>query len=450
MGYLECINEVGRFLGSLEIDEVELRTKIIDHLANCIAGARLEQPDTEVSTTVGFSRTQAVIRPRPEKPGISLISRPDICGLQSTGPQPTSSLNIGHSVKLNDKEELKTPTSCQPMSVINLYSSGSVHSPHIPTPKVQIGQVTLPKQNEVSNASHNLTTDLSNQRMGLFCVSKSDSESKLSTPALLNQPDINVKVIGTQSAAQVSSITQAQIFGGLQLVPTQLPSGEIAFILPANIIPTTQSYVIPVLSPNTITPLSSPSEQAVSSASKIEFKSTPDGKVTSSILGHIGNSAFPITYAKALLPSCTENSSVLQPICDQQRNDTANLPSSEKALTNQSVLSTELLHPAQEQVISKLRDTTLISSGTEAFRTGGFQSSSAVCLSSSEVGLSSNSSTTTCNSSGRIQQPQTQQHDRSLTDHLVLNLAMQNRTRAGPEEARNRHEEDDESMWRPW
>ena len=447
MGYLECINEVGRFLGSLEIDEVELRTKIIDHLANCIAGARLEQSDTEVSTTVGFSRTQAVIRPRPEKPGISLISRPDICSLQSAVPPPTSSLSIGHSVKLNDKEELKTPS----MSVINLYNSGSVHSPHITKPKVQIGQVTLPKQNDVSNAaSHILTTELSNQRGPIFCVSKSDSEIKQSNPALLHQPDVNVKVIGTQSAPQVSSITQAQIFGGLHLVPTQLPSGEIAFILPANIIPNTQSYVIPVLSPNTITPLSSPSEQAVSSASNIEFKSTPDGKVTSSILGHIGNSAFPITYAKALLPSCTENSPVLQPICDQQRNDTANLPSSEKTLTNQSVLSTELLHPAQEQVTSKLRGTTLISSGTEAYRTGGYQSSSAVCLSSSEVGLSSNGSTTTCNPSGSIQQPQTQQHDRSPTDHLVLNLAMQNRTRAGPEEARNRHEEDDESMWRPW
>ena len=440
MGYLECINEVGRFLGSLEIDEVELRTKIIDHLANCVAGARLEQSETEVPSSVGYSHSPAVIRPRPEKPGISLISRSDVCSLPVSVSDLSSSINsnIAQSVKPSSQEELRTPTSCQSMSVINLFSTPSICSPN-----VQIGHITSSNPNDIANVTQNVSPEPQKQKRDFSNLPKPDTGIFQAKSVLLNQPDLNIKVVGTHSATQASSFTSAQIFGGLQLVPTQLPSGDIAFILPANIIPTTQtpSYVIPVLSPNTLTPLSNPpSEQVTSSVSSViptvGFKPMSVSTVTPAVTGHIVKSNYVVTPAKSTFPARIESSPVHQTVCDSRRDGTINPQPNDKSSANQSAISsTEVRSCLPEHFIS-VRN---IPTSTHNFLADEHKPRS-------DLFFSSNHGT----SVPSVGTEQTPPQNQAVSNQLVLNLTMQNRTRAGQEMARRNFQEEDESMWRPW
>lgn len=488
MGYLECINEVGRFLGSLEIEEVELRTKIIDHLANCVAGAKMDQAETEAPASAGFSHTSAVIRPRPEKPNISLINRTDICSLPMPSSSSVVTLNVPQIIKSSLAEDFKTVASTQCMSVINLYTPSLQHTA-ISSPDMPCDLITPSQPNDLSKTSVHFPKEDEKQRTRFPDVPKPTTCDIQPKPVLMSQPDININYIGTPSATTISPVTSAQIFGGLQLVPKQLPSGEVVFIVPTNIIPSTQSpsYIIPILSPNTSPNTSSfstnqttdqsPSSNSVSNViPTVGLKPVSVTSVTPIVPIQSSSTNFSVCDTKTIIRTCADTP-VLQDVCDTSQNNHMKLTSYGKPSNSQSTVAHSDMRSCIPQYFIPKAYTCVVPSvsgshvnGRERSKSPQGQPGGLVDLSrlptnvkelpnkpilnertiySSHVTSGQTESKMTGNilASGESAKSQ----DTQFCEHLVLNLAMQNRTRAENDgTSRNNFQEEDENMWRPW
>ncbi|KAL5013779.1 hypothetical protein ScPMuIL_008049 [Solemya velum] len=155
VGFNECASEVTRFLGTLDTCDIDLRTRLLNHLANCMINS--SSPEVSPVSTSSVSTS----------------------GVASTPSRPSQS---------------STESTCS-----------SPSPPPMVTPKVE---TTVQTSQEMNNNVH----------------------SVVSLPQQLQM---------------------TKIFSGLQVIPTKMNSGEIAFVLPTNVLSNNQApnYVIPVYSP---------------------------------------------------------------------------------------------------------------------------------------------------------------------------------------------------------
>lgn len=464
MGYLECINEVGRFLGSLEIEDVDLRTKIIEHLANCVAGAKLDQEDTEISSAAGNLHTPSVIRPRPEKPVPSLIQTADIC-LPVSDPHTVINLSLPHTTKAIPLEGFKSAISSENTNVINLHTATSLRQSSLPLSVVQSGHLITSPSNQAFSEPQSVVDN--KDRITVSNVNKPYSCDIQPKQMFINQSDMNIKLIGTPSASTNSTLNSNQIFGGLQLLPTILQSGEIAFIVPANIVPTTQSsgYIIPVLSPNTII-----SSQALNTSAQPANPISVSNQVPAlgvkplslssmtSIASPGDNSSLQLSDSNSVIPTYADISPAIQYICDSKQSDLAKLKPGELYTPNQNVFMSSQTAGTVPQYSVPTKyfsiDPTVPSPRTNDGSVGNRSSPYSETISQSGVpGLVLNQ--TKESHENVISKNAFSNVDKSIRvertqEHLVLNLAMQNRTRAGQEGGRSNFEAEDENVWRPW
>lgn len=360
------------------------------------------------------------------------------------------------------------------------------------SPDISGGFITQSLPNDLSKASANFPNENEKQRTSFPDVNKPVACDIQSKPVLISQPDININYIGTPSATTISPVTSAQIFGGLQLVPKQLPSGEVVFIVPTNIIPATQSpsYIIPILSPNTSPNSSSSStnqttDQSPSSTSvsnvipTVGFKPISVTSVTPVIPVQslsTNFTSFSVCDTKTLIRTCADTP-VLQDVCDSSQNNPIKLTSYGKSSTSKSTVAPSDMRSYIPQYFMPKAYTRVVSSVSSSYvdgrersksppgQPGGLVDLSRVPTSAKEtpskrilnertiysspfVSEQTESKLTgNVPASGESAQPQ----DTRFCEHLVLNLAMQNRTRAENDgTSRSNFQEDDESMWRPW
>ncbi|XP_013403236.1 transcription factor HES-1-like isoform X1 [Lingula anatina] len=189
-GFNECTSEVSRYLHSIEGVDPDIRARVLDHLATCVANATGVNSEGERSFTI-----------------------PNVASIR---PMPTPQTTV--SPRASDVDG---------SGVANVETPSSFGSPqYAPTGHV-MPDFTPGKGMVQSNACE---------------VSRSTS-----APA-------QTATVTPLSAQQSSSGNVA--IGGLQVIPTRLPSGELAFVLPQNVINSAsqvpaQSYILPVFAGNT-------------------------------------------------------------------------------------------------------------------------------------------------------------------------------------------------------
>ena len=462
LGYLECINEVGRFLGSLEIDDIELRTKIIEHLANSVAGARQEQTETEV-TSSGIAQTPTLIRPRPEKPRTLLGNGSDVSNSNSvinlTIPQLSKAISLGVNFSMANENS----------SVINLTTPSRHQATSLISPSnIQSGNVTNSKLVDVSSERLSCLDDkqhppiLNTNKYNVCDNNLCDNQSK---SFMMTQPETNAKLVGAPSATAISPCNSAQIFGGLQLLPTQLPSGDIVFIVPTNILPANQptNYVIPVVSPKTMTS-SVPTQTSIvqpssaSGSNGLTLYEPISVRSVESVSSQREHPHFQIEGSKPVIATSADIIAPPQFASDTKQSDTAKSKQTEHFLTNQNIfLSSPMSHIASQSLkpthyptmdLSVAKSQTIIDSTppmkmffySDPLKSPGTSKSASFPIHTNDV-------------SGLVSSTNGSAHDRDIRSpqHLVLNLSMQNRTRAeGSHHARGSLPDEDENVWRPW
>ena len=467
MGYLECINEVGRFLGSLEIDDIELRTKIIEHLANSVAGARQEQTETEV-TSSGIAQTPTLIRPRPEKPGAVVMGNGSDVSISNSVinlaiPQLSKAISFGVNFSTADANS----------TVINSDTHSSFRTGSIqPLSNIQSGQISTSKLAKVSNERLSFIDEkqhlpsLNPVRNRVCDNIPCDNQSK---SLLMTQSEANLKLSGKPSATTISPNNSTQIFGGLQLLPTQLPSGDIVFIVPTNILPANQStsYVIPVLSPKTMTstaqtqstivqPIGTPisDSNVLPTYEPLFLRSVPT--VTSREIGG----------SKSVIATSADHVSSSQLTCDTNQSDSSKPIPAVQFSSNQNVyfsspmttFSPQSLKPLHN-IVPKSTELNLGLPDTKSHIINDFVSPMKMFFYSDPSAtpdlLKSTSFPNHTNTVPQLSLSSTNinAHVRDISSppQLVLNLSMQNRTRAEEaHHARSNFPDEDENVWRPW
>ena len=144
-GFSECASEVNHYLSQMDSLDIGIRTRLLDHLANCVQNGVSNLPEN---------------MPKPWNT------------MKTTGDGPSSPIHIApkNPVIPDENNNVVNIASCQPVQ----------------------GQI-------VANAT------------------------------------------STSPAIQTNTNNMANIFGGIQVIPTKLPNGQIAFMLPGNVIPVYQS-----------------------------------------------------------------------------------------------------------------------------------------------------------------------------------------------------------------
>jgi hypothetical protein len=195
VGFNECAAEISRFLGTIDMCDVELRARLLNHLANAMVGGSI----CDVTLNSVTSPTKSISPPL-VKPLTPLSIRPV--------PTSTTTLNISPppSTVLSGTIDLSLKTQLSPLAP-------KLHTIQQMAPPMEINN------NTISCAS--VTSQLQEQQQQLLQQQQ--------------QPMQNC----------------AKLFSGLQVIPTKLPSGEIAFVLPANVMSggPVPNYVIPVYTP---------------------------------------------------------------------------------------------------------------------------------------------------------------------------------------------------------
>ena len=471
MGYLECINEVGRFLGSLEIEDIDLRTKIIEHLANCVAGARLDQAETDIVSSSGISQTPILIRPRPEKPGSILTNGGDSC-LSVSNSNSVINLTIPQASKATTISlgGVNFSLANENAHVINSSTSSPYRTSGLQIPNsVQSGHITNSKLAEVSKESQSFTDE--KQRLPILNPNKYRVCDIQSKPVLMTQTETNINLIGASSATAISPGNSNQIFGGLQVLPTQLPSGEIVYIVPTNIFPTCQStnYVIPVLSPNTLTssaptqtPMLQPIVTSDSNGPSMYGLKPMSLKSVVPISSQSENASFQISGSKTVIATCADVSPPLQIACDTKPRDFVNLNQSELFSTSQNIfLSSPAAHSVSQTLIptnyssidlSVANSRTNDPAAPKKTYLYSYPTTEPMVSKSISYQNRTNDAPTEFIVPRLVSSTNGETHQRDINSpqHLVLNLAMQNRTRADESHMQSNFPEEDENVWRPW
>lgn len=200
LGFNECASEVSKFLGSQDSMDAEVRAKLLNHLANVVV------------STEGTSAQN--VAPQPQVPTNSTVS-------------PTSGNN-------NILQLSSTPISVQ--------SSLPIQS--VPT-------IICPPNTNGSCQPHfeNKCNNIVNTNGGINL----QVQTQYQTSDINNTMTINTPV---QSFVGGQQMQFTKVVNGLQVLPTKMSSGDMALIIPANLIQggTIPNYVIPVLSSSNVTP----------------------------------------------------------------------------------------------------------------------------------------------------------------------------------------------------
>ncbi|KAL3862404.1 hypothetical protein ACJMK2_008373 [Sinanodonta woodiana] len=220
MGYTECASEIRRLLESIETVDVEAKTRVIQHLANCVCK----------------------------------IVPPDNPGIHSSTPLSTA--------KVSQFVEIR------PSKVINSSPNSSTHD-------ISTSQATHSSQKPIKIATSaavsqigNVTTTTSGKDNGNkeFMEVNSNSPDMVTTTTLASQPlivrmphnsSLNFEscasaVDNTSSSSSVFSASTSYVSGNMpsafQLLPSGLASGNFAFIIPTSVVTAgqLQGYVLPV------------------------------------------------------------------------------------------------------------------------------------------------------------------------------------------------------------
>ncbi|XP_064642533.1 transcription factor HES-1-B-like [Lineus longissimus] len=207
MGFNECANEVIRYLSSIEGADVEVRARLLGHLANCITG--VANASTAAQNAVAMVTQQPPVQNNPHM-------RP------------------------------------APLKVMNQNSGNIPLAPKMPI---------SPQTTEINNNT----------------ISSVHTSPIVSQPAPVPNMNSNRNLVPSPPTPRV------------QIMPSKLPSGELAFVIPGNILQQGQmpSYVIPVYTGNmnqNVTSVSSPPSSTMSTASVSPRHSSPmqSGSPTSS------------------------------------------------------------------------------------------------------------------------------------------------------------------------
>ncbi|XP_041378278.1 transcription factor HES-1-like [Gigantopelta aegis] len=173
VGFNECVQEVSKYLTSQDICDVDIKARLLNHLANCITGF-------------------------------------DSSGISSMSPTPISSPESTTFSPMTSPESTTSPIPFRSMeqSIITSHSSPVLLAPRIHTQTVN------------NNSATTATSSYNN----------------------------NNNNVATAALPQQQPVQMAKLVSGLQVIPTKLPSGEIAFVLPANVVGGAQvpNYIIPM------------------------------------------------------------------------------------------------------------------------------------------------------------------------------------------------------------
>ena len=157
-------------------------------------------------------------------------------------------------------------------------------------------------------------------------------------------------------AGMSQPIQMAKLFSGLQVIPTKLPSGEIAFVLPANVLGGGQvpNYVIPIYTP--------PSFPATMPSSSIGTTAVAPGMMTltptanalqsctlSSFPGNLNLVSYPSSSPGSAFSTSASSSGLVSPV-QNSADSTVNVPVASISSISSSKLMSESREIPRENV----------------------------------------------------------------------------------------------------
>ncbi|KAK3593245.1 hypothetical protein CHS0354_012335 [Potamilus streckersoni] len=224
MGFTECANEIRRLLESIETVDVDAKTRVIQHLANCVC--KIVPPadsGSHSSTPNSSAKVSNCVEIRPSK----LISSPPN---SSTPDVSTSPANY------STPKPIKIATSAAVNLIGNETTTTYGNDNGIP---IQLTKELM----EVNNNSPDMvtTTKMASQPIIL----------RMPHNPALNFESCVSSVEQTSSSSTVFSAATSFVSGNmpnvLQLLPAGLASGNFAFIIPTSVVTAgqLQGYVLP-------------------------------------------------------------------------------------------------------------------------------------------------------------------------------------------------------------
>ncbi|KAK7089104.1 hypothetical protein V1264_024433 [Littorina saxatilis] len=214
LGFNECAQEVSRYLGAADDDDAELRARLLNHLANCIASADSPSPLSSPSSSPGPSlhgqgQVSSSTPGSADSSGSAGIVTPLTPIPVRPGSQPSGNL-AGFSLAASGGGD-------PPLPAALLVSTG--------TAEINNNVATLANNNVVHAA------DGSGTNAGFRSVS-------------------HCVTLTTATSPPQTSFSAGKVIGELQVMPPKTATGgEVAFVLPANMMTGGQfhSYIIPIM-----------------------------------------------------------------------------------------------------------------------------------------------------------------------------------------------------------
>lgn len=268
LGFNECASEVSSFLGSMEGSDAEVRSKLLNHLANCMVNPDPPSQSSRVPSsqcmdnlrssppqTTGFCKTED-IQTHPHQP-----SRPENNVVQNV---------IQNGLRTNVMDNGVLTVQAQDSLVANTISAA------LPTTTT----ATLSVQGLLNNQQLQIPQFQQQQQQQQQPMQQFQQH-------IMQQPQqVQIQAIQPQTTVQQQPSMQVQkLVSGVQLIPTKMSTGEMAFIIPANLLSSgnVNNYVIPMVQSQTtqvsaaVAPITMACSQTVNTAQtqNINIKPVP-------------------------------------------------------------------------------------------------------------------------------------------------------------------------------
>uniref|UniRef100_A0A0L8HFY6 Uncharacterized protein n=2 Tax=Octopus bimaculoides TaxID=37653 RepID=A0A0L8HFY6_OCTBM len=295
LGFNECATEVSRYLNSVDEVNIEVRARLLNHLACYMTNyGSSSTPNSSISSSSSVSESSSCL-----SPNIPTLSPKSASTPQISIPKAQSSSPVVLTV--------------------------AAAAPSVPTP---------PSKPIVLTTEACTTTPVAS----LAAASSTTTTTSIGTcTSSTNTTTISNTLNGSLSFTSNSPLQTAKFVSGVQLIPTKLPSGEVALVFPANVMAGTQtqqpSYIIPIyastppaVSPLTTTVSSTPSVMAFLpqvATSGLKTCAVTPIQNTSNISQVLSNATNPQITTTTVVPSLSDH---LQ-ICSEPNISSISLPS---------------------------------------------------------------------------------------------------------------------------
>ncbi|XP_060069341.1 protein hairy-like [Ylistrum balloti] len=236
LGYNECASEVSSFLGSMEGSDAEVRSKLLNHLANCMVNP---EPSSQTSR-VPSSQCLDNLRSSPPQTTV-LCKSEDIQNHPHQTPLPDNNV-VQHVIPNGMRTNIidnRVLTIQAPESIV-----ANTLSATIPTTTA-----TLPVQGLINTQSLQIPQFQQQQQ-------QQQHVQQLQQQIVQQPQQVQIQAIQPQSTVQQQPSMQVQkLVSGVQLIPTKMSTGEMAFIIPANLLSNgnMNNFVIPMLQSQALT-----------------------------------------------------------------------------------------------------------------------------------------------------------------------------------------------------